>query len=153
MKENLKNVPIYTEEDLTSNEHYNEIILPQHIKTDYITSLQLYSAAASIIKRENIGSIEKLHSEDDDGNSSNNHLKWYTDAYQQMKDNLTKINKIISIRPSFFQRRTTMGDWKRNAIIEGKKFSKFINKKLDSRSNKVLHAVELNLKLIDPIQK
>ena len=59
LKESLKDIPIYNEEDLCSNEHYNEITLPQYLKRDFLTSLQLFAANIKIANKINLGSLKR----------------------------------------------------------------------------------------------
>ena len=79
-------------------------------------------------------------------------MKWYADEYKAMEDNVGKINHIVNNRPEYYS-AIYYGNQHRSEFIQGKKFSKFINRKLDIKSTKVTEAITLNMNLINPIHK
>ena len=82
--ESVKEIPVYKAEDLVSNKHYNEVLLAQYLRHDYMTSLNLFSINMNIIYKINYGSLDRTIFRSQKEESSNSQLKWYVDLYNTM---------------------------------------------------------------------
>ena len=144
--ESVKEIPVYKAEDLESNKHYNEVLLAQYLRHDYWTSLNLFSINMNIIYKINYGSLDRTILRSQKEESSNSQLKWYVDLYNTM---LQKWNEAKSYSGNFGSNFR----YYRNEHLIGMKFSKTLNKKLNLRNEKVIETTQLNLDLLDGIQK
>ena len=144
--ESVKEIPVYKAEDLVSNKHYNEVLLAQYLRHDYWTSLNLFSINMNIIYKINYGSLDRTILRSHKEESSNSQLKWYVDLYNTM---VQKWNEAKSNSGNFGSNFR----YYRNEHLIGMKFSKNLNKKLILRNEKVIETTQLNLDLLDGIQK
>jgi hypothetical protein len=146
LKESVKDVSLYTEEDLLGNEQYNQVLISQYIKHDYNESLRLYSVHLAVANKINLGSFIQSDKYESKSTSSNSQLKWYTDLYDEIIVNFEKTQKLVAEEKS-----TPM--LYLNKYPQVKNFTKLINKKLDMRSCKVREVTYDNLRHLEPIQK
>ena len=146
-KESINDIPIYEAKDILGNTHFNEVLLTQYIRQDYLTSLQFYSIHMNVGCKLNLGALDRSEAFELSNESSNSQLKWYVDMYDEMKDNM-----LTAIKDS--QRNfNRLGHMHKNDHLQGIAFSKQLNKKLGLRGNKLLEATKRNLKLLEPLQR
>ena len=143
-KESVKEVPIYTHEDLLSNQHYNEVLITNYLKNDYITSLKLFTSNYMVAHNRNFGSIERTSESESSGNSNASQLKWYSDVYEGYIKTMSEA-KLLSSKSGIVLAK--------NENLLGKSLSKVVNKKLAQKTNQIILSSVENMKLLEPIQK
>lgn len=100
-RETIKDISLYSQEDVYSNESYNEVNFPQHVKDDYLTSLELFAITHDVFSVEKLGTLED--SKNSDSNTQNSQPKWFIEEYKKMGDNLEKINTLIKSNSQYFR--------------------------------------------------
>ena len=153
IKETIDDVHLYSETELWSNEGYNEVLLPQNLKGDYLSSLQLYSTNLSIQSIYNLGKLEgsKLMKSE----LASTHSQWHTDYYESMKNTFDILQKLKNMSPYLFSDSLEGEEVRFYNSEEGRLLQRLKTKAIDidNKNYELLSVVDKNITLSSSIQK